>query len=28
VHTYQEYEDEFREAMIEAGIPVEHEGKA
>ena len=28
VHTYQEYEDEFREAMSEAGIPVEHEGKA
>jgi nitrate reductase gamma subunit len=28
VHTYQEYEDDFREAMIEAGIPVEHEGKA
>jgi nitrate reductase gamma subunit len=28
VHTYQEYEDEFREAMIEAGIPVENEGKA
>ncbi len=23
VHTYEEYEDEFREAMIEAGIPVE-----
>ncbi|MGD0658258.1 MAG: sulfate reduction electron transfer complex DsrMKJOP subunit DsrM [Syntrophorhabdales bacterium] len=28
VHTYQEYEDEFRDAMIEAGIPVENEGKA
>jgi len=28
VHTYEEYEDEFREAMIEASIPVEHEGKA
>ena len=28
VHTYEEYEDEFREAMIEAGIPVETEGKA
>lgn len=25
VHTYEEYEDEFREAMIEAGIPVEKE---
>ncbi len=23
VHTYEEYEDEFRQAMIEAGIPVE-----
>ena len=23
VHTYEEYEDEFREAMIEAGLPVE-----
>jgi hypothetical protein len=22
-HTYAEYEDDFREAMIEAGIPVE-----
>jgi hypothetical protein len=22
-HTYEEYEDEFRELMIEAGIPVE-----
>ncbi len=28
VHTYREYEDEFREAMIEAGIPVENEEKA
>jgi nitrate reductase gamma subunit len=28
VHTYQEYEDEFREAMIEADIPVERAGKA
>ena len=25
VHTYQEYEDEFREKMIEAGLPVEKE---
>lgn len=25
VHTYEEYEDEFREKMIEAGIPVEKE---
>ncbi len=25
VHTYEEYEDEFRKAMIEAGIPVEKE---
>jgi len=24
VHTYDEYEDEFREKMIKAGIPVEH----
>lgn len=23
VHTYEEYEDEFRELMIEAGLPVE-----
>lgn len=23
VHTYEEYEDEFREAMVEAGLPVE-----
>ncbi|MDM8525974.1 sulfate reduction electron transfer complex DsrMKJOP subunit DsrM [Desulfococcaceae bacterium HSG8] len=25
VHTYEEYEDEFREKMIEAGLPVEKE---
>lgn len=25
LHTYQEYEDEFRERMIEAGLPVEKE---
>ena len=25
VHTYQQYEDEFREKMIEAGLPVEKE---
>ena len=25
VHTYEEYEDEFREKMKEAGIPVEKE---
>jgi len=25
VHTYQEYEDHFREKMIEAGLPVEKE---
>jgi len=25
VHTYQEYEDEFREKMIEVGLPVEKE---
>lgn len=25
VHTYQEYEDDFREQMIEAGLPVEKE---
>jgi nitrate reductase gamma subunit len=25
VHTYQEYENEFREAMKEAGLPVEKE---
>ena len=25
VHTYEEYEDDFREAMVEAGIPVEKE---
>jgi hypothetical protein len=24
VHTYEEYEEEFRDKMIEAGIPVEH----
>jgi nitrate reductase gamma subunit len=24
-HTYEEYEDEFREKMIEAGLPVEKE---
>jgi hypothetical protein len=23
VHTYDEYEDEFREKMVEAGLPVE-----
>ena len=23
VHTYQQYEDDFREKMIEAGVPVE-----
>jgi hypothetical protein len=23
VHTYAEYEDEFREKMVEAGLPVE-----
>jgi len=23
VHTYEEYEDEFREKMVEAGLPVE-----
>jgi len=27
VHTYKEYEDEFREAMEGAGLPVEKEGK-
>jgi len=26
VHTYAEYEDEFRERMVEAGIPVEDSG--
>ena len=26
VHTYEEYEDEFREAMKEAGLPVEKDG--
>jgi nitrate reductase gamma subunit len=25
VHTYAEYEDEFRERMVEAGLPVEKE---
>jgi hypothetical protein len=25
VHTYEEYEEEFREKMIEAGLPVEKE---
>ena len=25
VHTYEEYEDHFREKMIEAGLPVEKE---
>jgi nitrate reductase gamma subunit len=25
VHTYEEYEDDFREKMIEAGLPVEKE---
>jgi hypothetical protein len=25
VHTYDEYEDEFRDKMIEAGLPVEKE---
>ena len=25
VHTYEEYEDEFRDAMKEAGVPVERE---
>ena len=28
VHTYEEYEDEFRDKMIEAGIPVEHPERA
>jgi hypothetical protein len=23
VHTYEEYEDEFREKMVEAGLPVD-----
>ncbi|RJR24313.1 MAG: menaquinol oxidoreductase [Desulfobacteraceae bacterium] len=27
VHTYEEYEEDFREAMIEAGIPVEKESE-
>jgi hypothetical protein len=25
VHTYEEYEEEFRDKMIEAGLPVEKE---
>jgi hypothetical protein len=25
VHTYDEYEDDFRDKMIEAGLPVEKE---
>ena len=28
VHTYQEYEDDFREKMVEAGLPVEKELEA
>jgi nitrate reductase gamma subunit len=28
VHTYQEYEEEFRDKMIEAGLPVEKEESA
>jgi nitrate reductase gamma subunit len=28
VHTYEEYEDEFREKMIEAGLPVDKEPEA
>ena len=28
VHTYEEYEDEFRDKMIEAGLPVEKRKKA
>ncbi len=28
VHTYEEYEDEFRERMVEAGIPVEKEARS
>jgi len=28
VHTYEEYEEEFRDKMIEAGLPVEKEGSA
>ena len=27
-HTYEEYEDEFREHMAEAGIPIEKETEA
>jgi hypothetical protein len=25
VHTYEQYEDEFREKMVEVGLPVEKE---
>jgi hypothetical protein len=28
VHTYDEYEEEFRDKMIEAGLPVEKEESA
>jgi nitrate reductase gamma subunit len=28
VHTYEEYEEEFRDKMVEAGLPVEKEGTA
>ena len=28
VHTYDEYEDEFRERMRDAGLPLEHDGPA
>jgi nitrate reductase gamma subunit len=28
VHTYEEYEDEFRERMVEAGLPVDRTGPA
>jgi nitrate reductase gamma subunit len=27
VHTYEEYEEEFRESMKEVGLPVEHQGR-
>ena len=27
-HTYEEYEDDFRELMVEAGLPVEKELEA
>jgi nitrate reductase gamma subunit len=27
VHTYEEWEDEFRDSMKEVGLPVEHDGK-